>query len=236
MAAGVIVGSIRAAAGDLMRPALRGVLARSLGVTLAIVAVVWAIGTRLMTGWAGEVAGAHPVDVPHWLEAVRWVAGLLSGGALMIGLSFLIAPITTGVAGLFLDEVAAAVEATHYAGDPPGRPLPFSESLAETARFTALSLGVNLVCLILLVVPGINLVAFLIGNGWLIGREYFSLAARRGLDRAAAERLARGHRAAAFTVGVAAAALLWVPILNLATPLFATAAAVHLVKRVGRAG
>ena len=116
----LVAAALRDALADLTTPPFRGVFLRSLGVTLAIVAVVWAIGTRLLTGWAGDLAGAHPVDLPFYLSAVRWLAGLLSGAALMVGLSFLIAPITTGVAGLFLDEVAEATERTRYPGDPPG--------------------------------------------------------------------------------------------------------------------
>ncbi len=98
-----VLAAIRAAVADLATPPFRGVLLRSLGVTLAIVAVIWAIGTRLITGTAVDVAAAHPLDLPYWLTAVRWLAGLFSGAALMVALSFLIAPITTGVAGLFLD-------------------------------------------------------------------------------------------------------------------------------------
>ncbi|MER2604800.1 MAG: sulfate transporter family protein [Siculibacillus sp.] len=226
--------AVRAAIGDLATPPFRGVLLRSLGVTLAIVAVLWALGTRFLTGMAGDLAGAHPLDVPFWLDGVRWAAGLLSGAALMVGLSFLIAPITTGVAGLFLDEVADTVERTHWPADAPGRAMPLGESLGAAARFTALSLVVNLGCVILLLVPGVNLVAFLLGNGWLIGREYFEFAARRLMSAEDAHRLALRHRGTALLAGIAAAAVLSVPVLNLATPLFATAVMVHLVKRASR--
>lgn len=228
---GAVTAAIGDAVADLPTRPFRGVLLRSLGATLAIVAVVWAIGTRLITGWAGDLAGAHPIDVPFWLDAVRWAAGLLSGGALMIGLSFLIAPITAGVAGLFLDEVAEAVERRRYPGEPAGRPIPLSESLGQAARFTLASLLVNGVCLVLLLVPGVNLVAFLLGNGWLIGREYFEFAARRGLVPEEARRLGLRRRGTALLAGLAAAAVLTIPVVNLVTPLFATAMMVHLVKR-----
>ena len=224
--------AIGAGLADLATPPFRGVLWRSLGVTAAIVAVIWAIGTRLITGTAVDLAAAHPVDLPHWLAAVRWMAGIFSGLALMVVLSFLIAPITTGVAGLFLDEVAEAVERTHYAGDPPGRALAFWPSLATALRFTALSLVVNLVALPLVLFAGFGILVFVVANGWLIGREYFEFAAARRVGIEEARRLRIAHATPAFLAGLAAAALLSIPVLNLLTPLFATATMVHLVRRV----
>ncbi len=227
----LVTSAIRDALSDLQTPPFRKVFFSSLGVTLAIVAVIWAIGTRVLTGWVGDFAGAHPVDLPFYLAAVRWVAGILSGAALMIGLSFLIAPITTGIAGLFLDDVAEATERSRYPSDPPGAAIPLSQSIGQALRFTLLSLLVNLVCLVLLIVPGVNLFAFWIGNGWLIGREYFEFAARRLLPPRDAGLLALRFRGTAMIAGLSASALLMIPIVNLLTPLFATAVMVHLVKR-----
>ncbi|MCE1235262.1 MAG: sulfate transporter family protein [Hyphomicrobiales bacterium] len=227
----MVAASVRDGVGDLLSPPFRGVALRSLGVTLVIVVALWALGTRFFTGFAGDYAGAHPVNLPFFLDGVLWIAGIFSGLALMIGFSFLIAPITAAVAGLFLDEVAEAVEATHYPQDAAGRAMPLGESLMVAARFTALSLLVNLVCLMLLLIPGINLVAFFVGNGWLIGREYFAFAARRLMGKDEAARFARAHSGAATTAGLIAALLLSVPFLNFLTPLFATATMVHLAKR-----
>lgn len=235
-AATLVFRSIRDGVADLLSPPFRGVALRSLGVTLTVVVALWALGTRFITHVAGDAAGAHPIDVPFFLDGVVWLAGIFSGLALMIGFSFLIAPITAAVAGLFLDEVAEAVETTRYPADPPGKPMPLGESLIGAARFTGLSLIVNVVCLALLLVPGVNLVAFWLGNGWLIAREYFGFAARRLMGREAAADLARRHSTAAFFAGVVAALLLSVPFLNFLTPLFATAVMVHLVKQTSRAG
>ncbi len=217
---------------DLATPPFRGVAGRSLAVTLVIVAVIWAIGTRAATGTAVDLAAAHPLDLPHWLVAVRWLAGLLSGAMLVVVLGFLIAPITTGVAGLFLDEVAAAVEGSRYPADPPGRALAFGPSLVTAARFTVLSIAVNLVALPLVLFAGFGLVVFTLANGWLIGREYFEFAAARAVGVAEARRLRRAHAGTVFLAGIAAAVVLSIPLVNLLTPLFATATMVHLAKRV----
>jgi CysZ protein len=230
--AGPVLTALRLAFADLLSRPYRRVLARSLGATLAVVAVLWAIGTRLLTGLAGDLAVDHPLGLPHWLGLVEWSAGIVSGLALMVLFSFLVAPITSGIAGIFLDEVAEVTERTHYPTEIPGRPIPWGESLAATLRFTALSVLANLVLFPLALVPGVGIVLFAVVNGWLIGREYFAFAARRMLPREAARELARRHRGAALAGGIAAAVVLSIPVVNLVTPLFATAAMIHLVRRV----
>ena len=59
---------------------------------------------------------------------------ILTGIGLVIGLGFLVAPVTALFAGLFLDDVAEVVERTHYPADPPGRPLPFATLARDVAQ------------------------------------------------------------------------------------------------------
>jgi CysZ protein len=76
----------------------------------------------------------------------------------------------------------------------------------------------------------VNLVAFYIGNGYLLGREYFELAAMRHLAPAEARRLRKANRLTVFLSGLIITGLASVPILNLVTPLFATAFMVRIYK------
>ena len=85
--------------------------------------------------------------------------------------------------------------------------------------------------------PGVNVAAFFIAltaNAYLLGREYFEMAAVRFSSPSDAARLRRAHGPAVFGAGILVALLLLVPIVNLATPLFAIALMVHLHKRVMR--
>jgi len=98
-------------------------------------------------------------------------------------------------------------------------------------------LAVNFVALILLLVPGVNLIAFYAGNGYLLGREYFELAALRHLPAAEAKRLRKSNRPTVFLSGLIIAGVASVPILNLVTPLFATSFMVRVYKGLAaRAG
>ncbi len=84
----------------------------------------------------------------------------------------------------------------------------------------------------LLLAPGVNVFAFLAANGYLLGREYFELAAMRyrGFDEARAMR--RHFGVQVFLAGLIIAGFVAVPVLNLCTPLFATAFMTRLHKRL----
>jgi CysZ protein len=96
-------------------------------------------------------------------------------------------------------------------------------------------LAVNIVALFLLLVPGINLIAFYLGNGYLLGREYFELAAMRHLPLAEARQLRKANRITVLLCGLIIAGIASIPILNLITPLFATAFMVRIYKGLSRA-
>lgn len=173
--------------------------------------------------------------------AVSWpwvdtAIAFLTGVGLFIGAGFLIAPVMSIFAGLFLDEISEVVEQRDYPQDAPGTPMPTGRSLVLSARFLLLVVGVNLVALFLLLVPGINLIIFFLANGYLLGREYFQFVAMRFYPEAEASALRSQHATTILFAGMMIAGLLAVPILNLLTPLFATAFMVHVFKRLEHKG
>lgn len=204
---------------EIASPPFRGVLARSLGLTLAMLAAVWAVLYGTLT---------HLVNA--WWPGVEGLVDIVTGVGLFVGLGFLVAPVTTLFAGLFLDEVAAAVEAEHYPADPPGREMPFGPAVATALRFTLLVLAVNALVLMLVLLPGINMGAFFVANAWLVGREYFEQVAIRHRDAETVRRLRSQYGGRIFLAGLVIAVVLAVPLLNLLTPLFATAFMVHVFK------
>ncbi len=101
---------------------------------------------------------------------------------------------------------------------------------------TALIAGLFLddVALLLLFVPGVNLVAFFLVNGYLLGREFFEFAAMRFRTPAEARDYRARHGRTVFAAGLLIAAFLAIPIVNLLTPLFAAALMVHLHKMLSK--
>ena len=96
-----------------------------------------------------------------------------------MGLAYVLPAVSALVAGYFLDDAAEIVERDDFPGDPRGRAMPLGRALIYGARFALLAIAVNLVALMLFFVPGVNLVAFFGANAYLLGREYFELAAAR---------------------------------------------------------
>ena len=209
------------AARQTFSPPFRAVLFKSLGITVLL----------LVVGWFGLQALAERMLVLQ-NPTLNQIAHILTGFGMALGMLFLVTPITAAVAGLFLDDVAEIVERTHYPDDPPGTPVPLLRGLLLSARFFLLVLGLNLLLLVLLFVPGVNLVAWLAVNGYLLSREYFSLAAMRFRPEDEATEMRRRNRLRVFAGGLLTAGLAVLPLANLLTPLFATAFFVHLHKRI----
>lgn len=207
---------------DIFTPPFRAVLLKCVGFTIALLAL-------LIVGI--EWTFSYFVQWPDWIEtSIEWLGGL----ALVVGSIFLIPPVTSLIAGLYLDDIAALVEREHYPADPPGRELPTLQALGVALRFFFVVLLVSLVALFLLLIPGVNLIAFYLGNGYLLGREYFELAAMRHLPPAEVKNLRRANRLTVFLSGLVIAAIASVPILNLITPIFATGFMVRMYKSLAR--
>jgi CysZ protein len=209
---------------ELFTPPFRAVMIKCVGFTLALLAALIV---------AVEWSFTHFVAWPDWIEtAIQWLGGL----ALVAASIFLIPPVTSLVAGLYLDDIAGQVERSAFPTDPPGRELPTAKSIWLAVKFFAVVLAVNLLALFLLLIPGVNLIAFYVGNGYLLGREYFELAAMRHVSAAEAKRLRKSNRLTVLLCGLLIAGLASVPILNLVTPLFATGFMVRIYKRMAARG
>ena len=81
---------------------------------------------------------------------------------------------------------------------------------------------------------GAGFLIFFIATAWLLGREYFELAAMRFRSPAEAKAMRKDNAATVFTAGLIIAAFVSIPIVNLATPLFGMALMVHMHKRLRR--
>lgn len=211
-------------------PRFRRVLWLGIALTLALLVVfyagiLWLIGTLDTEGLVLPVIG--PVT---WLGDLLGWASLL----LMIVLSmFLMIPVASAITSMFLDDVAQAVEDRHYPALPPVPRIAFSEGLIDTVNFLGLLIAGNVLVLILVAfLPVAFPLAFFLLNGWLLGREYFTIAAMRREGRAGAHELRRAHAGQIWLAGCLMALPLTVPILNLVIPILGAATFTHLYHRV----
>jgi CysZ protein len=215
-----MIGDITLAFAQTFSPELRRILLKA--VALAVL-LLFALGVVLQT------LLEYTIELPQPFDTALAIA---TGLGIVAAAIYLMAPISSLIAALFVDQVAEEVERSAFPADPLGRPLPIAQSLVLSVRFFGLVLLVNIVALMLLLVPGINVIAFFVANGYLLGREYFQLASMRHRPIEEAQALRREHAVRVFLAGLAIAGVVLVPILNLVTPIFATALMVRVHKRL----
>jgi CysZ protein len=220
----VLIQAVTRSFEQVTSPPFRAIVWKSLALTLVLLALVWLALTRLLNWWLSQ--GAVVTDHPM----IATIAAFMAGAGLFIGLAFLIAPVSILVASFFADDIAARIEQEDYPLDPPGQPPPIGRAVLDGLKLALLALGVNLVALFLLLLPGINVVAFLLANTFLLGREYFNLAAGRFMPPDAVKALRETNRFAVYFAGFIMALMLGIPLLNLFAPVFGTALFVHVNK------
>jgi len=188
----------------------------------------------LIGGIAWLLAQPWVQDLPVLGTVAAWSAGL---GAVVVA-TLLFPGFVAGLVGLFLDEVAAAVEARHYPHLPPPRDVPLMESILASLRLMAFAVGLNVVLLplylVLFFIPPLNLVVFYAVNGRLLGREYFEAVGLRRLTHGDARVFAQAHKGTLWVIGTFIALLLTVPLLNMLVPVIAAAAVVHVFQKLTR--
>lgn len=224
-----MIGDFLKAVGQLTDPRFTGVLARSLILTVGLLAGL-SFGAVWMVGFLPQT-----VDLPFWGEAplpIRPIEGLALGAMLILS-AFLMFPVAAMFVNLYLDEIADAVEARHYPELPPVRGTGFAEELKGAVRFGLLVLGANLVAMLFYFIAGpFAPFVFWSLNGYLFGREFFQLVAQRRLEPAAAERLRRDHWLGIWMAGTLMAVPLSIPLVNLIMPLVGVATYTHTFHRL----
>src|SRR5271165_399732 len=221
---------------QILSPPMRSILWRSMGLALVLITVL-AIGLQRLLSWlatSGESwaeatlgPGAHSP-----LYVLSWIVSIAAGLGIVLGAIFLMPAITSLVASVFVDEVAEHVEREHYPAERPGMALPFGLAMQEGIKTALLTILVYLIALPFVFMAGVGFIAFFIATAWLLGREYFELAAMRFRPPAQAKAMRKQNAALVFTAGLIIAAFVSIPIVNLATPLFGMAFMVHMHKRL----
>jgi CysZ protein len=162
------------------------------------------------------------------LSWADWIIKFL-GSAATLWVAWLFFPVTiTLVVGLLLEGVAEAVEVRHYPHLKPATAARELQSFLITLRFAVLLIFLNLLMLIFLFFPPLFPFVFYPVNGYLLGREYFELVARRRLSPIKARALRKLHGRQVLITGILVAFMMTLPLINLLTPIVATATMVHL--------
>ncbi|MFT7596709.1 MAG: CysZ protein [Paracoccaceae bacterium] len=216
--------------GQIGDPRFRRVFLLGVGLTIALLIGTYAGFLGLIHMLVGEET-TLPV-----LGEVRWLNDLLSLSSfvfMMVLSVFLMVPVASAITSMFLDEVAQAVEDKHYPRLPAVPGVPFGEALRDTINFLGVLIAANLLAFILyaLFLPS-ALFIFWALNGFLLGREYFTLAAMRRVGRDGAKRLRAQHMGKIWLAGMLMTIPLSVPLINLLIPILGAATFTHIYHMV----
>ena len=211
-------------------PKFRRVLWRGMGLTIALLIaacllVNFGINQLLSSAWAANLIGDQ-----SWLGSLINIGGVLFTIALSI---WLMVPVTSAIIALFLDEVAQAVEARHYPHLPKQTATKLQDQILVGIRFLGILLLANVGALILsMIVPLLAPFVFWATNGYLMGREYFQMAAMRRMPRAQAQELYQRHQGSIWIAGILMAIPMSIPLVGLFIPILGAATFTHQFERL----
>ena len=211
-------------------PSFRRLLWRGLGLTIVLLAaagllVIYGVNHLLSSTLVAGVIGDQ-----SWLGSLFNIGGVLLTIALSI---WVMVPVASATIALFLDEVAQAVEARHYPHLPKQAAAKLQDQFLVSIRFLGLLILANIGALILsMILPFLAPVVFWATNGYLMGREYFQMAAMRRVPRRQAQELLRRHQGAIWCAGILMAIPLTIPLVGLFIPILGAATFTHLFERL----
>lgn len=226
----MILTSFFKALAQLPDPRFRRVLLLGIGLTFALLVAIYA-GILWLIQSASEGAFVLP-----FIGEVTWLGDLLGWGSfgLMILLSvFIMVPVASAMTSLFLDDVAQAVEDVHYPALAPVPRADFWEALRDTVNFLGVLIGANILAFVLYALLPFLVVPIFFGlNGYLLGREYFQIAAMRRIGRVEAKKLRKRYSGTIWIAGCLMALPLTIPLVNLVIPILGAATFTHLFHRL----
>lgn len=193
----------------------------------------------LSVGWsvacfAGLVAGCGYgarvlVHDGGWLGWLAGVAG--AAGAVLLAL-WVFVPVALVIATLYLERIAAAVEARFYPALPLARGAGWTVAAWDGLALGAQVLLLQLALFVLgFVLPGVGWLLGFVLAGWAIGRGLFVAVAMRRMGRQEATALYRRRRVLVVAEGVVLAVAATLPVANLFVPVLGTAVMVHVLHR-----
>ncbi|MES2046076.1 MAG: EI24 domain-containing protein [Pseudomonadota bacterium] len=215
--------------GQLGDPRIAAVFLKSLALTalllVALAAGLWfgaeSLAARYVSGDMTTLAGAAAVLVAL---ALGWL---------------LFRTVAIAVMDIFADDVVVAVERKHYPHVlDTARNIPLARSIGMGLGAAGRAILVNLLMspiYLTLLITGVGTpIAFILVNGWLLGRDLGDMVAARHMPHEAMRGWRTTTRASRFVLGLAVAVLFVVPILNLLAPILGAAMATHLFHQKGR--
>lgn len=131
----------------------------------------------------------------------------------------------------FDNQIVTAIEREDYPQIPPAKP-PFWPNILQDMLFCLKAVCLNIICLPLYLMPLAGIFIYYSLNGYLLGTQFFRMAAGRRVSTTEAAVLEKNMRYAIFSSGVAISLCSTIPVLNLIAPVLGVAIMLHLFHTV----
>jgi CysZ protein len=208
---------------SLFTPGMFGLFILTVALTIAALAgfVIFTSGFFIWLG--NSLQGSSMAPLLPWLGSIGSVilAWLLFPGIMPI------------IASFFDDRIARTIEQHEYTAQTAREPA-FLPELLHDIRFALTAIFLNIVVLPLYLLPVINLILFYLLNGYLLGREFFVMSAKRHMAIAEAEMMRKRHGRVVMASGMALTLMATIPLLNLLAPFWGIALMVHLYHQLAK--
>ena len=224
----MIPASFFAAIAQISDPRFRWVFLQGVGLTILLL-----FGLYAFAFWGIAWLVPDAITLP-WIGEIGLSDRLLSWGSLVVMMVlsiFLMVPVASAFTGIFLDDVADAVEAKHYAHLPPAPNVGLGDNLRESLSFLGVIVVANTLALVLYFTPLAPFIFYGL-NGFLLGREYYRMIAVRRMGRQEASASFKRNLLAIWAAGAMMAVPLTIPILNLVIPILGAATFTHIFHRL----
>lgn len=216
----VLMTSSLLAMRSVFAPGMLTVFVLSVALAVAVLAG-FVVLTGIVIGWLSE--GAWYASYMPWLGSI---------GATVLAW-FLFPGIMPVIINFFDERIAGLIERQDYPRVAQPVQRPFWPELMHDIRFTLTAILLNILVLPLYLLPVINLFLFYLLNGYLLGREFFIMAARRHMSVEQAEAMRKRYGRTLLVAGIGLVLLATLPVLNLFAPFWGVALMVHLFHRLG---
>lgn len=208
---------------SLFAPGMFGTFIFCVLVTIAALFAFVGFSTAFFAWLAGAMQGSAIAEFLPWLGSIGSViiAWLLFPGIMPVIVNF------------FGERIARLIEKNEYPDAGLPREAKFLTELLHDVRFSVMVILLNIIALPFYLFPLVNIILFYSLNGWLLGREFFVMVARRHIPTEQAEAIRKTHGRSIFLAGVALTILATIPVVNLVAPFWGIAVMVHLYHKLG---
>ncbi len=207
---------------SLFAPGMIRVFVYSVLLTIVVLCAFWMGASKTLVWMFDRPATAHlPFDI----------TGLIIMGATGVLAWFLFPGIMPIIVNFFDDKIANLIERADYPHSQPIANPPFWPEFWHDAKFSLTVIGINLLVLPLYLIPVINAILFYWLNGYLLGKEFFIMTARRHIPLVEAKKLWNTKSRLITVAGIALTFMATLPVLNLFAPFWGIAVMTHIYHR-----